>query len=124
MTHITFDYSKVLGQFVGEHELDYLQPQVSAADAFLRQGTGPGSDFLGWMDLPENYDKEEFSRIQKAAEKIKSDSEVLVVIGIGGSYLGAKAAIDFLLICKPQKNVKRLRFFMLEILFHLLTLPI
>lgn len=96
MTHITFDYSKVLGQFVGEHELDYLQQQVSAADAFLRQGTGPGSDFLGWMDLPENYDKEEFSRIQKAAEKIKSDSEVLVVIGIGGSYLGAKAAIDFL----------------------------
>lgn len=96
MTHITFDYSKVLGQFVGEHELDYLQPQVSAADAFLRQGTGPDSDFLGWMDLPENYDKEEFSRIQKAAEKIKSDSEVLVVIGIGGSYLGAKAAIDFL----------------------------
>ncbi|CNE41549.1 TPA: glucose-6-phosphate isomerase [Streptococcus agalactiae] len=96
MTHITFDYSKVLGQFVGEHELDYLQPQVSAADAFLRQGIGPGSDFLGWMDLPENYDKEEFSRIQKAAEKIKSDSEVLVVIGIGGSYLGAKAAIDFL----------------------------
>ncbi|HGI2803738.1 TPA: glucose-6-phosphate isomerase [Streptococcus agalactiae] len=96
MTHITFDYSKVLGQFVGEHELDYLQPQVSAADAFLRQGTGPSSDFLGWMDLPENYDKEEFSRIQKAAEKIKSDSEVLVVIGIGGSYLGAKAAIDFL----------------------------
>ncbi|HEN7262367.1 TPA: glucose-6-phosphate isomerase [Streptococcus agalactiae] len=96
MTHITFDYSKVLGQFVGEHELDYLQPQVSATDAFLRQGTGPGSDFLGWMDLPENYDKEEFSRIQKAAEKIKSDSEVLVVIGIGGSYLGAKAAIDFL----------------------------
>ncbi|HFH8291026.1 TPA: glucose-6-phosphate isomerase [Streptococcus agalactiae] len=96
MTHITFDYSKVLGQFVGEHELDYLQPQVSAADAFLRQGAGPGSDFLGWMDLPENYDKEEFSRIQKAAEKIKSDSEVLVVIGIGGSYLGAKAAIDFL----------------------------
>ncbi|HEP0890808.1 TPA: glucose-6-phosphate isomerase [Streptococcus agalactiae] len=96
MTHITFDYSKVLGQFVGEHELDYLQPQVSAADAFLRQGNGPGSDFLGWMDLPENYDKEEFSRIQKAAEKIKSDSEVLVVIGIGGSYLGAKAAIDFL----------------------------
>ncbi|MBM7642867.1 glucose-6-phosphate isomerase [Streptococcus loxodontisalivarius] len=96
MSHITFDYSKVLGQFVSEHEIDFMQGQVSQADAFLRQGTGQGSDFLGWLDLPENYDKEEFARIQKAAEKIQSDSEVLVVIGIGGSYLGAKAAIDFL----------------------------
>lgn len=62
----------------------------------MREGTGSGSDFLGWLDLPENYDKDEFARILTAAEKIKSDSEVLVVIGIGGSYLGAKAAIDFL----------------------------
>lgn len=96
MTHIQFDYSKVLGQFVAEHEVDYMQAQVSAADKMLRQGTGPGADFLGWLDLPENYDKEEFARIQEAAKKIQSDSEVLVVIGIGGSYLGAKAAIDFL----------------------------
>ncbi|MFV8210708.1 glucose-6-phosphate isomerase [Streptococcus pluranimalium] len=96
MTHIQFDYSKVLGQFVTEHEVDYMQAQVSAADKMLRQGTGPGADFLGWLDLPENYDKEEFARIQEAAKKIQSDSEVLVVIGIGGSYLGAKAAIDFL----------------------------
>ncbi|CAM3433142.1 glucose-6-phosphate isomerase [Streptococcus pluranimalium] len=96
MTHIQFDYSKVLNQFVAPHELDYMQAQVTAADNMLRQGTGPGSDFLGWLDLPENYDKEEFARIQEAAKKIKSDSEVLVVIGIGGSYLGAKAAIDFL----------------------------
>ncbi|WP_438836146.1 glucose-6-phosphate isomerase [Streptococcus pluranimalium] len=96
MTHIQFDYSKVLNQFVAPHELDYLQAQVTAADNMLRQGTGPGSDFLGWLDLPENYDKEEFARIQEAAKKIQSDSEVLVVIGIGGSYLGAKAAIDFL----------------------------
>ena len=96
MTHIKFDYSKVLGEFVSPHEVDYMQPQISAADAFLRQGTGPGSDFLGWLELPENYDKEEFARIQEAASKIKSDSEVLIVIGIGGSYLGAKAAIDFL----------------------------
>lgn len=96
MTHITFDYSKVLDKFVAAHEVDYMQAQVSAADAFLRQGTGPGSDFLGWLDLPENYDKEEFAHIQEAAAKIQSDSEVLVVIGIGGSYLGAKAAIDFL----------------------------
>lgn len=96
MSHISFDYSKVLEKFAGQHELDYLQGQVTEADKLLREGTGPGSDFLGWMDLPENYDKEEFARIQAAAEKIKSDSEVLVVIGIGGSYLGARAAIDFL----------------------------
>ncbi|WP_438832196.1 glucose-6-phosphate isomerase [Streptococcus pluranimalium] len=96
MTHIQFDYSKVLNQFVAPHELDYMQAQVTAADNMLRQGNGPGSDFLGWLDLPENYDKEEFARIQEAAKKIQSDSEVLVVIGIGGSYLGAKAAIDFL----------------------------
>ncbi|MFC3932847.1 glucose-6-phosphate isomerase [Streptococcus dentapri] len=96
MTHITFDYSKVLDQFIAPHEIDYMQAQVSAADAFLRQASGPGSDFLGWLDLPENYDREEFARILEAANKIQSDSEVLVVIGIGGSYLGAKAAIDFL----------------------------
>ncbi|MEQ9763588.1 glucose-6-phosphate isomerase [Streptococcus sp. ZJ151] len=96
MTHIQFDYSKVLDQFVAPHELDYMQASVTAADSMLRQGTGPGSDFLGWLDLPENYDKEEFARIQEAAKKIQSDSDVLVVIGIGGSYLGAKAAIDFL----------------------------
>lgn len=96
MTHIQFDYSKVLDQFVGPHELDYMQAQVTLADSMLRQGNGPGSDFLGWLDLPENYDKEEFARIQKAAKKIQAESEVLVVIGIGGSYLGAKAAIDFL----------------------------
>ncbi|MGV3010769.1 glucose-6-phosphate isomerase [Streptococcus thoraltensis] len=96
MTHIQFDYSKVLDQFVAPHELDYMQAQVTAADSMLRQGTGPGSDFLGWLDLPENYDKGEFARIQEAAKKIQADSDVLVVIGIGGSYLGAKAAIDFL----------------------------
>ena len=96
MPHISFDYSKVLDKFVAPHEVEYFQPQVSIADSMLRNGTGPGADFLGWLDLPENYDEEEFDRILKAAEKIKSDSEVLVVIGIGGSYLGAKAAIDFL----------------------------
>ncbi|MBA2795110.1 glucose-6-phosphate isomerase [Streptococcus porcinus] len=96
MSHIKFDYSKVLGQFVAPHELDYMQMHVSAADAALRQGTGPGAEMTGWLNLPEDYDKEEFARIQKAATKIQSDSEVLVVIGIGGSYLGARAAIDFL----------------------------
>ncbi|AYW44587.1 glucose-6-phosphate isomerase [Tetragenococcus koreensis] len=95
MGHISFDYSKVT-PFVSEHELDYMQNQVTAADTALRNGTGAGNDFLGWIDLPENYDKEEFSRIKKAAQKIQSDSDVLVVIGIGGSYLGARAAIEFL----------------------------
>lgn len=95
MAHIQFDYSKA-ASFIKDHELEYLQSQVSAAHKDLHEGTGPGNDFLGWIDLPVNYDKEEFSRIKKAAEKIKSDSDVLVVIGIGGSYLGARAAIDFL----------------------------
>ncbi|MDQ0221579.1 glucose-6-phosphate isomerase [Streptococcus moroccensis] len=96
MTHITFNYSNILDKFIGAHEVDYMQSQVTAADKLLREGTGSGSDYLGWLDLPENYDKEEFARILTAAEKIKSDSDVLVVIGIGGSYLGARAVIDFL----------------------------
>ncbi|MDT2802084.1 glucose-6-phosphate isomerase [Vagococcus lutrae] len=96
MAHIQFDYSNVVDRFIGEHELGYMQTQVTAAHQALHEGTGAGSDYLGWIDLPTNYDKEEFARIKKAAEKIQSDSEVLVVIGIGGSYLGAKAAVDFL----------------------------
>ncbi|MDT2756220.1 glucose-6-phosphate isomerase [Enterococcus asini] len=95
MAHIKFDYSKV-APFVNEHELGYMQSQVTAAHDLLRNGTGAGSDYIGWVDLPTNYDKEEFDRIKAAAKKIQSDSEVLVVIGIGGSYLGARAAIDFL----------------------------
>ena len=95
MTHIGFDYSKALG-FFAEHELTYLQDAVKVAHHSLHEQTGAGSDFLGWIDLPVNYDKEEFSRIQKAAEKIKSDSDVLLVIGIGGSYLGARAAVEAL----------------------------
>ncbi|MGC6769959.1 glucose-6-phosphate isomerase [Enterococcus sp. LJL128] len=95
MSHIRFDYSK-LAPFVADHELEYMQTQVDAVDKALREGTGAGNDYTGWIDLPENYDKEEFARIKKAAEKIQSDSEVLVVIGIGGSYLGARAAIEFL----------------------------
>lgn len=95
MAHISFDYSKI-APFVNGHELGYMQSQVTAAHKDLHEGTGAGSDFLGWVDLPVNYDKDEFDRIKKAAEKIKTDSEVLVVIGIGGSYLGARAAIDFL----------------------------
>ena len=95
MTHIGFDYSKALA-FFEEHELTYLQDAVKVAHHSLHEQTGAGSDFLGWVDLPVNYDKEEFSRIQKAAEKIKSDSDVLLVIGIGGSYLGARAAVEAL----------------------------
>lgn len=93
--HIKFDYSKALS-FFKQHEIDYLQLAVSSADKALREKTGAGSDFTGWVDLPTNYDKEEFARIKKAAKKIQETSQVLVVIGIGGSYLGAKAAIDFL----------------------------
>ena len=74
--------------------------KAKKALATTLEGTGEGSDFLGWVTLPEDYDKEEFARIKKAAAKIKSDSKYLVVIGIGGSYLGARSAIDFLPACK------------------------
>ena len=92
---VHFDASK-LTPFVHENELKEMQAMVTAADKELREGTGAGSDFRGWIDLPINYDKDEFDRIKKAAKKIQNDSEVLVVIGIGGSYLGAQASIEFL----------------------------
>src|SRR5574338_1057524 len=95
MSHIKFDYQTAL-TFVAQHEFDYLQPAVTAFDAALRDGTGQGADFTGWIDLPKDYDKAEFDRILKSAEKIKSDSDVLIVIGIGGSYLGARSAIEML----------------------------
>ncbi|WP_036782671.1 glucose-6-phosphate isomerase [Pontibacillus chungwhensis] len=95
MTHIRFDYEKAL-PFFGEHELTNIKETVKLAHHSLHNKTGAGNDFLGWLDLPEQYDKEEFSRIQKAAEKIKSDSDVLLVVGIGGSYLGARAALEML----------------------------
>ena len=82
--------------FFNEDELKQIKPYVELANEVLTSKTGAGNDFLGWVDLPETYDKDEFARSKKAAEKIKNDSEVLVVIGIGGSYLGAKAAIEFL----------------------------
>ena len=91
---VTFDYSKAAG-FVQEHEMAYMSELVAQAKEKLVAKSGAGNDFLGWIDLPVDYDKEEFVRIQKAAEKIRKDSEVLV-IGIGGSYLGARAAIEFL----------------------------
>ena len=81
--------------FVGEEELAYMAPLVKAAQDTLHSKSGAGNDFLGWVDLPVEYDKEEFARIKKAAEKIQKSCDVLVAIGIGGSYLGARAAIEF-----------------------------
>ena len=92
---VTFDYSKAM-KFIGENEIESMKPIVAEAKKTLVSKTGAGNDFLGWIDLPVDYDKEEFARIEKAAEKIKGDSDVLLVIGIGGSYLGARAAIEFL----------------------------
>ncbi len=88
--------TKYTENFIKKHEYDQLRPFVELSNQILENKSGAGNDFLGWVDLPKNYDKEEFVRIQKAAEKIKNDSEILIVIGIGGSYLGAKAAIEFL----------------------------
>ncbi len=82
--------------FLRENDLLGLKSQVAAADELIRTEKGLGNDFLGWVQLPTNYDKEEFARIKAAADKIKKDTDVLIVIGIGGSYLGARAAIEFL----------------------------
>ncbi|WP_181349512.1 glucose-6-phosphate isomerase [Thalassobacillus sp. CUG 92003] len=95
MTHVSFDYQKALN-FMDEHELEYMDEMVQLAHRSLHEKKGAGAEFLGWVDLPTNYDQEEFERIKRAAEKIKSDSDVLLVIGIGGSYLGARAAVDML----------------------------
>lgn len=92
---LTFDLSKT-APMLEEHEIMYMSEYVKTAHDMLHNKTGAGNDFLGWVDLPVNYDKAEFERIKKAAEKIKSDSDVLIVIGIGGSYLGARAAIEML----------------------------
>lgn len=90
-----FDYS-ASGGFIRPEEVSMMEAAVAAARDTLISRSGAGNDFLGWIDLPVNYDKEEFARIKKAAEKIRRDSKVLLVIGIGGSYLGARAAIEFL----------------------------
>ena len=88
-----------LKDFISDADYKAIDSEIRASHKTLTEKTGAGNDFLGWVDLPENYDKEEFARIKLAAQKIRSDSEVLVVIGIGGSYLGARAAIEF---CKSQ----------------------
>lgn len=95
MRKLSFDYSNALN-FFKEEEIALMEGQSRAAIETLENRCGAGNDFLGWLDLPVDYDKVEFDRIKKAAEKIKNDSEVLIVIGIGGSYLGARAAIEFL----------------------------
>jgi len=92
---ISFDYSNVLS-FMEKNEVDNLREYVKLSHDMLHNKKGPGSDFLGWVDLPFDYDKGEFSRIKQAAERIRSNSDALIVIGIGGSYLGARAAIDAL----------------------------
>ncbi|MEN1937440.1 glucose-6-phosphate isomerase [Paenibacillus sp. 102] len=92
---ISFDYSNVLS-FMQQHEVDNLSEFVRLSHDMLHEKKGSGSDFLGWVDLPLNYDKDEFSRIKQAAERIRSNSDALIVIGIGGSYLGARAAIEAL----------------------------
>ncbi len=88
--------AKYLESFVGSDEMAGIKAQVETAASVLESKSGLGSDFLGWLDLPTNYDKEEFARIKAAAEKIKKNSDILIVIGIGGSYLGARAAIELL----------------------------
>jgi glucose-6-phosphate isomerase len=94
-SHIKFDYSNAQ-PFVQDHEIMNMRDAVKLYHHTIREKTGAGNDFLGWVELPNTYDKEEFARIQKSAEKIKSDSDILLVIGIGGSYLGARAAIEML----------------------------
>lgn len=92
---LTFDHATAL-PFIGEHELEQMEAGVMAAHDQLYRGSGAGSDFLGWIDLPTAYDREEFTRIRQAADRIRSDSDAFIVIGIGGSYLGARAAIEML----------------------------
>ncbi|WP_107572304.1 glucose-6-phosphate isomerase [Clostridioides difficile] len=115
MRKINFDYSKAT-EFFCQNEIDVMQPYVDVAHDMLHNKTGLGNTFLGWIDLPKNYDKEEFDRIKKSAEKIKSDSDVLLVIGIGGSYLGSRAAIDMVShsfrngLKKEQRNAPEVYF--------------
>lgn len=87
--------TKYIDDTVTAGMLEGIQPQITAAAKTLREGTGAGNGFRGWIDLPVNYDKEEFARIKAAAERIKNSCDIFVAIGIGGSYLGARAAIEF-----------------------------
>ena len=93
-----------LKKFISDHEYECIAPMVKVADKMLREKTGAGNNFLGWLDLPQNYDKEEFARIKDAATRIQKDCDAFIVIGIGGSYLGAKAVIEFLSSASTNKN--------------------
>lgn len=115
MKKISFDYSNALS-FVNKSEISNLSPFIKEAHEMLHKGTGAGSSYLGWIDLPQAYDRSEFARVKAAAEKIRSDSDALVVIGIGGSYLGARAAIDALshsfynLMAKAERGAPEIYF--------------
>lgn len=115
MAYVQFDFTNAL-HFFQEHELTYLQDAVKVAHHSLHEKTGQGNDYLGWIDLPVTFNKAEFARIKKAAEKIKADSDVLLVIGIGGSYLGARAAIEMIqhhfynLLSKEQRKTPQILF--------------
>lgn len=93
MGNIKFDYTHSL---IEGHEIDYMEPFIAASHNLLHENKGPGNEFTGWMDLPRDYDRDEFKRIQETAKKIRDDSQVFLVIGIGGSYLGARACIEAL----------------------------
>ena len=101
---------------IRDHELSYLREYVKSAHNMLHEKTGAGNDFLGWVDYPKNYDRDEFERIIKAAGRIQDSSEVLLVIGIGGSYLGARAAVELLghsfrnLLPKDKRNAPEIYF--------------
>ena len=115
MSRVTFDYSKA-SSFVQEHEMEYMSELTAQAKEKLLSRTGAGNDFLGWIDLPVDYDKESSTELKRAAEKIRNDSDVLLVIGIGGSYLGARAAIEFLghsFANVVSKEIRKLRRFIM-----------
>lgn len=95
MKKLSFDYSKA-EKFLKSYEVDFMKEQVEAAAKILEEKSGPGNDYVGWLDLPLNYDKDEFERVKKAAKRVQENADVLLVVGIGGSYLGARAAIEFL----------------------------
>jgi len=115
MKKLRFDYSRCLS-FVDEEEIEALSAPVARAHQMLHNRTGAGSEYLGWVELPVNFDRDEFARIKEAAEKIKSDSQALIVIGIGGSYLGARAAVEALshsfynLLPDPQRQAPQIFF--------------
>ena len=104
---LVFDYSKTAG-FIREEEIVNMKKAVLGAKEVLTEKTGAGNDFLGWIDLPVDYDKDEFDRIKKAAEKIKGDSDVLLVIGIGGSYRRLNFYPTAFIMCCPREK-ERLR---------------